>query len=554
MAEKNKLNIYYIKRSKEINDVFKDDLRTYKTIEFAEGTLYYNPKNVRVPDWVEGFFEQKLVRPYTKEDGTKGECSIFNTAYSQAVFLKQIKYRGVNHLFAITFGNGFQLLKSDAFEPNFGLKCVLNLVSGNNGLRKISKYDISSTPKRTSQQLSKKGSLIDFSLDYQSDILTGITGNFDPKNKRDKILTEYIGKTITGSNSLSVNANANIRNVDRILRLSIISYKSENYKRYGFSWIDNVSYIKHDSILLEQLNNELDKKLASLSEESDKIWFAVPEIIKWEDIKGFYFGGQKTVLKDDLDLLEYKQYIMRKEGAAFNIDRLKQSHIYAKNAKGDGYLYCWDAFQCLNVELELHGKTFMLINKNWYEVNPTFQKETNEKFEDYFHNKSGLGFIDCAYQDEETYNKEMAKQKKMICLDKKIVSYGGGNSKIEVCDLLDEQSKKIIHVKKYSGSSVLSHLFSQGLVSMQLLIRDKAFLNKTERVISKIKGNTFSFNGARNYGLVYAIITKSGRNTINMPFFSKVNLNSMCDRLCRDMNLTVYFDVIKNTYISNKKK
>ena len=410
MAEKNKLNIYYIKKSKELSDVFKDNIETYKKIKLSEGTLYYNPKNVHVPDWVEGFFKQNFVQTYQKEDGTEGEYNIFNTASSQAVFLKKIKYRGIDHLFAITFGSGFQLLKSDAFVPNFGLKCVLNLVSSNNGLRKISKYDISSSPKQTSQQLSKKGSQVDFTLDYQTDILTGITGNFDDKSKKDKILIEYIGKTISGSNSFSVNAKANIKNVDKILKLSVIAYEAQKYKRKGFAWIDNVSYIKHDNILLEKLNNELDRKLADITEESDQIWFAVPEIVRWEDIEGFYFGRQTTVLKDDLNLIEYKQYIKRKEEAVFNIEKLKQSHIYAKNAKGDGYLHCWDAFQCLNAELELDSKTFMLINKNWYEINKNFQDETNKKFESYFNNKSGLNFIDCNYKDEDTYNKELSKQ------------------------------------------------------------------------------------------------------------------------------------------------
>ena len=77
-------------------------------------------------------------------------------------------------------------------------------------------------------------------------------------------------------------------------------------------------YIKHDNILLEKLNKELDKKLADITEESDKLWFAVPEIVRWEDIEGFYFGRQKTALKDDLDLIEYKQYIFLIRGGCFH--------------------------------------------------------------------------------------------------------------------------------------------------------------------------------------------------------------------------------------------
>ncbi|MBE6450929.1 MAG: hypothetical protein E7016_03070 [Alphaproteobacteria bacterium] len=555
MTERNKLNIYYIKPSKTITDVFKDDPENYKKFRFEEGILYYKPKHIREPDWVQGFFKQSLMISYTDEGGVEHKSNIFNTASSQAVFIREFEDLNGKHMFAIPFGTGIHMLKSDSYMPNFGLKCVLNLISEDTSLRKLSKYDISSSPKQTSQQLSKKGSQIDFNLDYQTDILTGITGSLNEKNERDRTFINLIGKTITGTNKFSVSAKADIKNIDKILKLVKAAYNSSKYKKKGFGWIDNVSYIKNDSMLLEKLNAELDIQLQKISDENEKIWLAVPEMIKWEEITGFYFGRDKKKLVDDLNLIQYKNYLESKD-KPFNINTLKQNHIYAKDAQKDEPLYTWDAFQCLNAEIELSNgyqkRTFMLIDKNWYEVNKDFKSDTDKKFNDYFNNTSDIQFIECNFPSEDNYNKEMAKQKNLICMDKNVISYGGGNSKIEVCDLLDEIGKKIIHVKKYSGSSVLSHLFSQGLVSMQLLIKDKKFLRNAEKRISEVKGDNFVFNNARDYDLVYAIITKSGYNTINMPFFSKVNLNSVCDRLCQEMNVKVYFDVIKNIYKKNK--
>ncbi len=558
MTEINKLNIYYIKPLKSINDIFKDDIKQYKSIVFPQGTLYYNPKNIHTPDWVSGFFKKDLVIQYKRPDGTIEDVSIFNSVSSQAVFITEIDCAKENHIFAIPFGTGIHLLKSDAYVPNFGLKCVLNLVSSDDGLRKISKYDISSSPKQTSQQLSKKGSQIDFNLDYQTDILTGITGSFDDKSKRDKVFIKLVGKTITGGNSFSISARADIKNIDKVLKLAIVAYASKKYQTKGFGWIDNVSYVKNDTLLKEKLNNELNVQLENLTGENDKIWFAVPEIVKWEDIEGFYFGQDKKNLVDDLDLIEYKQYIKSK-GKKFNIETLKQQHIFAKDASSSTAAYSWTALQCLNAEIDLNisgkNKTYMLIDRNWYEINHDFKQETNQKFDDYFRKSSGLNFIDCSYKDEDTYNQKLAEENNMICLDKKTISYGGGKSKIEVCDILDDSSKKLIHIKKYSGSSVLSHLFSQGLVAMQLLVKDKKFLRDVERKVSVVKGAPFSFNGnPREYDLVYGIITKSGRTQLNIPFFSKVNLNSVCDRLCQEMNVSVCFDVIKNLYVSKKRK
>lgn len=551
MTERNKLNIYYIKPNKTITDIFKNNLSTYKTISFQEGILYYNPKHVREPDWVQGFFKKSLAVSYRDDKGNENSHNIFGTVSSQAVFIREFRDSKGIHRFAIPFGTGIHMLKNDAYIPNFGLKCVLNLISADTGLRKLSKYDISSSPKQTSQQLSKRGSQIDFNLDYQTDILTGITGSLDGKNIHDKTFINLIGKTITGANGLSLSARANIKNIDRILKIVKAAYNSKKYQTKGFGWIDNVRYVKNDGVLIERLNSELDTQLQKMSNENEKIWFAVPTIIKWEEISGFYFGQDKDTLFEDLDLIQYKTYLSSKN-KPFNINTLKSNYIHVKDAQRCEPIYTWDAFQCLNAEIELnyggHNRTFMLIDKNWYEINKEFKDETNQKFQDYFSHKSGIDFMECDFPNEDSYNKEMAKQKNLICMDKKLVSYGGNHSQIEVCDLLDETNKKIIHTKKYSGSSVLSHLFSQGLVSMQLLIKDRKFLNSIERKITQVKGSNFKFNGPRSYDLVYAIITKSGRDDLKIPFFSKVNLNSVCDRLCKEMNVNVCFEVIKNTY------
>ena len=554
MAETNRLNIYLIKQNRTIDDVFKEELSVYRKIEFAEGTLYYNPKAIHTPDWVQGFFRQNLTETKMDSNGREQVHNIFNSASSQAVFIKNISYCQKDYLYAISFGSGYQLLKSDAYEPNFGLKCVINLVSGDNCLRKISKYDISSSPKQTSQQLSKKGSQIDFNIDYQTDILTGITGTLNDKDYKEKILMQYIGKSISGGNSFSVNARADISNVDKILKISSLAYNIKKYKYNGFSWIDNVSYIRSDNILLNKLNQKLNDELSLLEEENSKIWLAVPEIIKWEDVQGFYFGQHKKSVYDDLNIMKLKEYIEKQKRKEFNIEGLKNTHIYAKNAKERGYLHCWDAFQCLNAEVEIKEnqqiRTFILINKNWYEINKDFQRDTDAKFENYFNQKSGINFIECSFKDEKEYNENLSSVNQFICLDRKNIHYGGRTDQIELCDILDEQNKNLIHIKKYSGSSVLSHLFSQGLVSMQTLLRDSKFKAKAERTISKTKGEKFVFDNIRQYSVVYVIIAKPEHDTVHIPFFSKVNLNSVCDRLCTDMNIKVKFDTVRNVYKS----
>ena len=86
----------------------------------------------------------------------------------------------------------------------------------------------------------------------------------------------------------------------------------------------------------------------------------------------------------------------------------------------------------------------------------------------------------------------------------------------------------MIHVKKYSQSSVLSHLFNQGYVSANFLL-DRKFRKKinddlfTENF--KIANVSDRPNTQRDniYEVVFAIISNTN-SELNIPFFSRLTL------------------------------
>jgi len=49
-----------------------------------------------------------------------------------------------------------------------------------------------------------------------------------------------------------------------------------------------------------------------------------------------------------------------------------------------------------------------------------------------------------------------------------------GLTKVEFCDLFG-LNKEIVHIKRYTGSSELSHLFQQGVVSAELFLHEPEF-------------------------------------------------------------------------------
>lgn len=101
-----------------------------------------------------------------------------------------------------------------------------------------------------------------------------------------------------------------------------------------------------------------------------------------------------------------------------------------------------------------------------------------------------------------------------------------GKSRIEFCDLIKGE-KDFIHVKYYSGSQSMSHLFSQGFVSSELFISDSEFRQKVnEKLPVHIKlPDHIPRPDAKIYKVVFAIATNK-RIPEELPLFSKINLKT----------------------------
>ena len=118
------------------------------------------------------------------------------------------------------------------------------------------------------------------------------------------------------------------------------------------------------------------------------------------------------------------------------------------------------------------------------------------------------------------------------CLDGDVIPHGGGHSSIEFCDVLTAD-KKLVHVKRYSGSAQLSHLFNQGVVSGELFLSADADFR--EKVNGKLPaGLKFADPKLRptagDYEIVFGIIVPPGK-PLEIPFFSKVSFRNARRRL-----------------------
>jgi uncharacterized protein (TIGR04141 family) len=242
-------------------------------------------------------------------------------------------------------------------------------------------------------------------------------------------------------------------------------------------------------------------------------------------------SGQETALRD-IDIESWFSTLQEEQISKLDVQTLRKSQVNAIAADNDQIIYHWPIYNCLYCELEGDLETdhsvYLLTNSKWYEVNRDFTASVNEQFRLLRDEQCDVQlpeFDTAACNSESDYNALVPSiVGTMALMDKRNISYGGGHSSVEFCDLFCT-SKKLIHVKQYGNSSVLSHLFSQGLVSGQLFASQKDFRIKVrEKLPESHKQLVLDERPPiQQYQVVYAIISKKD-GPLEIPFFSKVAL------------------------------
>lgn len=206
-----------------------------------------------------------------------------------------------------------------------------------------------------------------------------------------------------------------------------------------------------------------------------------------------------------------------------NIDMIQDSN--------DKELKKWKLYDCLNVELALGRESYVLSSGIWYRVDSDLVGEIDREIEFLETTDLPLPEYDLTDKNEYAYNCRVADllPERFCCLDDEKIMFGGGRSRFELCDLL-ESSGALIHVKRYGGSSVLSHLFAQGLLSAELLMKRPGFRENADLLVESrgfflAEGKSFRSKATRE--VVYVII--GGPANVaqrQLPLFSRVNLRN----------------------------
>jgi len=508
--KKNKLSIYLIRKNVPESEIIVDDVGL-KRVKIDESILAVRPSATKKPAWIGNFFGSTL----------SNEKSIFSSVPSAALIVSIDMGRKGTRRFAITFGAGFHLLRKGVFEEHFGLRVVLNAVDRRN-VRVIDKTKLGALVKQTREQAGRSVDTSEFGIDIEQDLIQAVTGYSEVKG---------LGKTISGKDSLHLSVPNTFGDIGELLKLCYRFYEADDYKK-KFPWIGQIEEIRDagriadlDAKLVERINGE----------NLEKIWMAVPDIIDWSSFECFKYGkGKKAGEFGDLwfpDFLNEKEEYRKK----FTLEILKDEEAYCFFETGQEI--SWRIYNCIYAEISEEDKVYTLTNGKWYQVDKNFSKAVNDDYKKIISKKPVIRLPSCPVRQEkasepiieDAYNEYASKEGGYALMHGKPVTISG--SQIEVCDLYDRR-KAFVHVKHYGGSSVLSHLFNQGIVSAELFSSQSSFrkeMNKKLPLDYRLENPDQDVNSS-DYRIVYGIISGSKKD-LDIPFFSKVSLRNAFMRL-----------------------
>lgn len=501
-----RLSIYLVKTiANDINQILKLE-RINNPIELkldgADALLYikqhYEPQ---IPEWATLFLSAQpdLHADVFGKNSSAG--AILFIAYKEERFL-------------LSFGTGHHLINDNYIVREFGLKVTLNSISQKK-IRSIDKGNHNEINLLTRSQSTKEVDIYNLKIDSELDILTTLTG----------ICTENIlGDRVTGRDALVINPDISFNSIPGLLDKIIEVYGKPLPNE--FEWVNNIKQADDDEI--EILDMELLDAI-KLGDFSD-ILLGEPEIVDWERQIGYCFERWKKSPIYPVVALEHFIEHCKTNDIDVTLDVIKNKNIHVINEQYET-VKTWSIYRCLYAEIKNGDRSYVLRNGMWYCADRDFLAIIDNEINKINTYEDSSVMPIYSFENEEDYIKNLCRNdKRFTLMDQNFIYHGGGHSKVEFCDVIRDQDT-LVHIKYYTGSQSMSHLFSQAYVSGEFFVSDAEFRKKLNDKLPKSFNIDYNCRpDTRMYKIVFAIATKSELPS-GLPIFSKINLKNFHRRL-----------------------
>jgi uncharacterized protein (TIGR04141 family) len=532
-AKENKsmsLSVRLLRNGRTIDDSFRDDNELEERPSEA-GRLFVGQAPALQPTWfdfVSGF-------------ATGALPPLRNQSCAAVLYLEVVPAdkRLAKRIMALTFGTGHHSLDPDAFERSFGLKVVLNAVARSN-LRSIDIATLDATTFQKRIQASRDADLQGFGIDVDRDLLRLAAGS--PRDNS-------FARSLAGKDALTLHTKTSPADAIEKCKTALKLYHAKDYKK-DFGFIDFVTPVRQQD-LLEQLDAAAFAELQELVKgNASDLHIALPDILSPEDsVEIGYFGiGLKSGRKQAYTQIAIEDYVGELRAGQIadiaDMTELRASHEIRVITDGEGdKKQKRKLYDCFVYELTHKGNTYVLFAGDWFVVDQAFHATVESDFLKLVVNNPFV--VSTKMESEREFIAELDAHKHLLNLDQvKLSPTSAPGANLEPCDFLST-TKQFIHLKDGHSSAPISHLWNQGVVSAESFIRDEKFridlrkeVKKRQTKHKKTGFDTILPDGRSKpipseftvvFGIMRDRYKKSG--VVSIPFFSKVSLRAIADRI-----------------------
>jgi len=484
------------------NVINRSGLRWRLTLQLGEGvegTLHYGSSSNR-PEWL------TVLSALTNEP-----VSIPLARSITGLLVARTSERW----FVVSFGHGWQRISPHAIEPNFGIRCVLNL-SQRNSLRGIRRDRIADDFLQAIEQIPDGDDIRRFGMDIQRDLLRGVRSRAGSNPT-----FGTFGSIVSGSDAFKAEINLSTETVKGFLDRCFRLYTADSYKA-NFEWIDNVSAVRDSDVI-----TALDERLALAVRLGVKsLSLCIPDMLSWDEFDTFSFepSRRRAPVAVLLDLGHWRA-MKKGAGEAITLQSLKDCCVYCYKQGEPGLKKKWTVYECLHGSIRYKQSLYLAHGGHWFRLAKSFVEAIDRQITAI--PESGIQLPPVGLRTKEgDYNRESAgnSQGRLLYLDRQNVAYGGGRSSFEICDLLTEDGVMIC-VKPWGGKSgSLSHLFQQALAAAELIASSNDFRHAASQQITPEFEDAWRrvCDRAVDTEIVLAVLRGPEKN--RLPFFAKLAL------------------------------
>lgn len=374
--------------------------------------------------------------------------------------------------FILTFGFAWTALEEAWLEPEFGRRVVLNAVPPKKILE-LNSEQVFARRHVARERSPKPTAFSAFAVELDRDLVSAVEG----------IATDPVfGGVIRGATSLRIKIP--LASLTSVIDKAEILFGSVAYKK-RYPDIDTLTPVT-DEPLRTKLDSLLDTDM--ISGKADKnITMCAPSFRRGEmdSASSFVLGrmSQNPATSAYLEYSAWRYHLQKfKQTPSAQTARATKVHMLDHNGLEFDARTVYD---CLGYEVALNGESFVLSSGLWYRAEGSFTTSIDGIIATLAPTSITLPASNPG-EHEGPYNARCCTSSGLILMDKRIVHYGGNQSKFEFCDFMHIKKRTLFCAKIPTSSNDCSHLTEQSRRTLELFFSsDPGFRQRAKKIFNK---------------------------------------------------------------------